>query len=107
MNDLFSVIKYSHVESNVGDTKICLSCAARDIDSCLAQVEEELRRIAEWCCVNSLFINADKTNFIVFQLIARLPSLLVPFWAETIRQSPLRKTLESHLNVICLSISIQ
>ncbi|KXJ08305.1 putative RNA-directed DNA polymerase from transposon BS [Exaiptasia diaphana] len=74
MNDLPSVVKYSHVESYVDDTKIYLSFAAKDVDSCLSQVEEDLRRIAEWCCANSLLINPDKTKFIVFgtpQMLAR------------------------------------
>lgn len=36
---LYMNIKYSHVESFVDDTKIYLYFAARDVDSCLAQVK--------------------------------------------------------------------
>lgn len=66
MNDLPSVVKFSRVESYVGDTKIYLSFSTKDTDTCIAQISEDLRNIAEWCCSNSLLINPSKTKFIVF-----------------------------------------
>ena len=38
MNDLPTVTKFSNIESYVDDTKIYLSCASKDIHSCMQQV---------------------------------------------------------------------
>ena len=54
MNDLPTVTKFSNIESYVDDTKIYLSCASKDIRSCLQQVAEDLESIAGWCCANHL-----------------------------------------------------
>ena len=58
MNDLPDVIKSSNIESYVDDTKIYLSFSTNDVDSCLRQVVEDLRRVAEWCCANHLLVAA-------------------------------------------------
>ena len=50
MNDIPSVVKFSIAESFVDDTKVYLSCSSENIDSCLANVSEDLRLIASWCC---------------------------------------------------------
>ena len=75
MNDLPAVVKYSNIESYVDDTKLYLSFAAKDVHVCLHQVDEDLHRVAEWCCANRLLINAEKTKlFGVSQLLSRVPS---------------------------------
>ena len=38
MNDLPTVTKFSNIESYVDDTKIYLSCASKDIHSCMQQL---------------------------------------------------------------------
>jgi hypothetical protein len=96
MNDLPSVIKHCRIESYVDDTKIYLSFAAKDVASCLAQVEEDLRHIAEWCCINRLLINPDKTKFIIFgvpQLLTRVTDVRVQFLGKTLLPEPFVKDL--------------
>ena len=66
MNDLPPVTKFSNIESYVDDTKIYISCASKDIHSCMQQVSEGLENIAGWCCANHLLINADKTKLGLF-----------------------------------------
>ena len=66
MNDLPTVTKYSNIESYVDDSKIHLSCASKDIHSCMQQVSEDLDSIAGWCCANHLLINPDKTKLVLF-----------------------------------------
>ena len=65
-NDLPTVTKFSNIESYVDDTKIYLSCASKDIHSCMQQVSEDLESIAGWCCANHLLINPDKTKLVLF-----------------------------------------
>ena len=85
MNDLPSVVKFSSVESYVDDTKVYLSCSSENIDSCIANVSEDLRLIASWCCTNKLLINPDKTKLILFgtkQLLSKVPDIRVPFLGQ-------------------------
>ena len=46
MNDLPTATKFSNIESYVDDTKIYLSCASKDIHSCMQRVAEDLESIA-------------------------------------------------------------
>lgn len=75
MNDLPSVVKFSCVESYFDDTKIYLSFSAKDLDTCMTQVIEDLRNIASWCCTNNLLINPRKTKFIVFGVRQLVPKV--------------------------------
>ena len=83
MNDLPTVTKFSNIESYVDDTKIYLSCASKDIHSCMQQVSKGLENIAVWCCANHLLINPDKTKLVLLEqgnlyqsnLMSRYPSL--------------------------------
>ena len=80
MNDLPTVTKFSNIESYVDDTKIFLSCASKDINSCMQQVSKGLENIAGWCCANHLLINPDKTKLVLFgtwQLVLKLPDVTV------------------------------
>ena len=85
MNDLPTVTKYSNIESYVDDSKIYLSCAPKDIHSCMQQVSEDLESIAGWCCANHLLINPDKTKLVLFgtrQLVSKLPDVTVSFLGQ-------------------------
>ena len=66
-------------------SKIYLSCASKDIHSCMQQVVEDLESIAGWCCANDLLINPDKTKLMLFgtrQLVSKLPDFTVPFLGQ-------------------------
>ena len=85
MNDLPTVTKFSNIESYVDDTKIYLSCASKDIHSCMQQVSEGLENIAGWCCANHLLINPDKTKLVLFgtrQLVSKLPDVTLSFLGQ-------------------------
>ena len=85
MNDLPTVTKFSNIESYVDDTKIYLSCASKDIHSCLHQVTQDLESIATWCCANHLLINPNKTKLVLFgtsQLVSKLSDVTVPFLGQ-------------------------
>ena len=85
MNDLPPVIKFSIIKSYVDDTKIYLSCASKDIHSCLNQVTQDLKSFVAWCCANYLLINPDKTKLVFFgtrQLVSKLPDVSVPFLGQ-------------------------
>ena len=116
MNDLPTVTKFSNIESYVDDTKIYLSCASKDIHSCMQQVSEDLENIAGWCCANHLLINPDKTKLVLFgtrQLVSKLPDVTVSFLGQQLcpvsSAKDLGVTLDSGLtfnNHISLSSSL-
>ena len=91
MNDLPSVVKFSCVESYFDDTKIYLSFSAKDLDTCMTQVIEDLRNIASWCCTNSLLINPRKTKFIVFgvrQLVPKVADIHISLLSQELVPKP-------------------
>ena len=90
-NDLPSVVKFSCVESYFDDTKIYLSFSAKDLDTCMTQVIEDLRNIASWCCTNNLLINPRKTKFIVFgvrQLVPKVADIHISCLSQELVPKP-------------------
>ena len=82
INDLPSAVKSSYTDSYVDDTKIYCSFSAKNMNSCLAKMTEDLRLIAGWCCSHQLLINPSKTKLIFFgtrQLLSRVSDIRVPF----------------------------
>ena len=78
INDLPSVPKVGSLECYVDDSQLYLSLSFPVRDAALAadQLTEDLRNIAAWCCQNSLFINPDKTKFLVLgtlQMLTKIP----------------------------------
>ena len=64
-----------YVPSN-HDSKLYLSFLVKDADDVKALLTADLRRIAIWCCANSLLINPDKTKFLILgsrQMVSRIP----------------------------------
>ena len=58
INDLPSVPKVGYVD----DSQLYLSFPVRDATLAAAQLTEDLRNIATWCCKNSLLINPEKNK---------------------------------------------
>jgi hypothetical protein len=54
INDLPTIPIVSPLESYVDDSKIYLSFSYKDINVAEIQLTDYLRRIAAWCCSNSL-----------------------------------------------------
>ena len=65
INDLLLVPNICSLESYVDDSKLYISFPVKDIDIVAGQLTEDLRRIAAWCCANSLLINPDKTKLLL------------------------------------------
>lgn len=66
MNDLPDAVRICSVESYVDDTKLFLFFATNDNVNALSQIQQDLNRVAEWCCTNRLLINPQKVNFMLF-----------------------------------------
>jgi hypothetical protein len=101
-----SVTRDSNLESYVDDSKILLSFPLREIDSAITNLEQDLHRVASWCCENNLLINPGKTKYMIIgtkQLMNRLPTdISVSFLGKSLRPADFAKdlgvTLDSHLN---------
>lgn len=76
INDLPLVTNICSLESYVDDSKLYISFPVKDIDIVAEQLTEDLRRIAAWCCANSLLINPNKTKLLLLgtrQMLRRVP----------------------------------
>ena len=64
------------MESFVDDSKLYLSFPVKDATVVVQLINEDLAKIATWCCYNGLLINPDKTKLLVMgnrQMRLRLP----------------------------------
>ena len=55
--------------------------SAKNMNSCLVKMTEDLRLIAGWCCSHQLLINPSKTKLILFgtrQLLSKVSDIRVP-----------------------------
>ena len=62
INDLPTVPEIGSLESYVDDSKLFLSFPVKDADVVALQITEDLKKIAAWCCHNSLLINPERTK---------------------------------------------
>ena len=60
VNDLFRVPKHCEPLGYVDDTKLFLGFPANELDDVISAVNEDLKEISIWCCINSLFINPNQ-----------------------------------------------
>ena len=61
------------------DSKLHLSFLVKDIYGAARQITEDLRKVAAWCCQNSLLINTDKTKLLLIgtrQMLQNTPAYL-------------------------------
>jgi hypothetical protein len=107
LNDLPSVSRDSNLESYVDDSKVLLSFPLRQIDAAIINLEQDLHRVASWCCENHLLINPGKTKYMMIgtrQLMSRLPTdTSVSFLGKSLIKpvdsaKDLGVTLDRHLN---------
>ena len=76
INDLPSIPESGSLESFVDDSKLYLSFPVKDAAAVVQLINEDLAKIATWCCYNGLLINPDKTKLLVIgnrQMLLRLP----------------------------------
>ena len=65
LNDLLGAPQFCQLESYVDDSKVLLSFPVNDLNDARIKLEEDLRKVAIWCCKNQLLINPDKTKFML------------------------------------------
>ena len=105
LNDLPSVSQNSSLESYVDDSKVLLSFPLCEIDTAIKNLEQDLHRVAIWCCENYLLINPEKTKYLIIgtrQLMSKLPAnISVNFLGKSLKPAVSAKdlgvTLDSHL----------
>ena len=76
INDVPNNLEFGSLESYVDDSKLYLSFSVVDACCVVQQINDDLSKIASWCCHNSLLINPDKTKLTVLgtrQMLQRLP----------------------------------
>ena len=77
ISDLPLAPQVCNLESYVYESKIFFSFPVKDAESAEHVLEEDLRRVAAWCCKNQPLINPSKTKFLMVgtqQLLRRLPN---------------------------------
>ena len=65
MNDLPSVSQHCSVQCYEYDTKLLLSFRLQDQSCIVAEINQDLTRIRNWCFDNQLLLNPDKTKLLV------------------------------------------
>jgi len=65
VNDLPSVPQHCSVQCDVDDTKLLMSFRLQDQSRIEAEINQDLRRICNWCFDNQLLLNRDKTEVLV------------------------------------------
>ena len=104
-DSLPSIPEFCNLESYVDDSKEYLSFSLPISDSSLSTLEDDLHRVFEWCCKNSLLINPDKTKMMVIgsqQLLQQLEhTVSIDFIGKTLEPvaqvKDLGTTLDSNL----------
>ena len=88
INDLPTTPIVCPLESYVDDSKIYLSFSYKDINVAEIQLTNDLRRIAAWCCSNSLLANPEKTKLLLFgttQMLNHVLDFRVTFLEKELR----------------------
>ena len=65
LNDLPGAPQFCRHESYVDDSKVLLSFPVADVIDAKFKLEDDLRNVATWCCINDLFINPEKRKFML------------------------------------------
>ena len=105
VNDLLSVPKRCISASYVDDCKLYLSFSPADLSTSISALNEDLMRISQWCCKNSLLINPDKTKVLavgVRQLLQKLSPFSITLLDKDLTPVPVVRDLGVNLDA-CLS----
>jgi Fe-S cluster biosynthesis and repair protein YggX len=76
LNDLPTMPNSGALESFVDDSKLYLSFPVKNAGEVMRKINEDLSKIAAWCCYNSLLINPGKTKMLVIgirKMLHKLP----------------------------------
>ena len=100
MNDLLSVPEQCKSACYVDDSKLYLSFPSPNINTAIANLNEDLNNICSWCYRNFLLINPDKTKvlFIGVPQLRRLPSVPVSMLGKEITPVTVAKDLGIYID---------
>ena len=96
VNDLLSVPKRCLSAIYVDYCKLYLSFSPAELPTSILALNEDLTRISQWCCKNSLLINPDKTKVLAValpQLLKKLSSFSITLFDKEITPVPVVKDL--------------
>ena len=74
-NDLPSIPQHCSTDCYVDDNKLLMSFQVQDCEPTMAAMNDDLIKLRNWCFNNSLLLNPDKTQLIVYgsrQMISKL-----------------------------------
>ena len=101
INNLPTVPEIGSLESYVDDSKLYLSFPVKDTDV-VALITEDLKKIAVWCCHNSLLINPEKTKMLLLgthQMLKKVPDgFCVTLLEKELSPVPSAKDLGVHVD---------
>ena len=88
VNDLSTIPQHCSSKVFVNDNKLYTSFPVQQCELAVTDVNEDLRKIRDWCFDNRFLLNASKTKLILFgsrQMIAKIPDFrLILFGKELI-----------------------
>ena len=99
LNDLLMVPYVCSLEPYVDGSKLFLTFSITEVDLATEKLEQDLLRVAKWCCENNLLINPNKIKLLflrIRQMTSKLPEdIQVSFLGASLR--PAASPLDLHL----------
>ena len=85
VNDLPTIPQHCSSKVFVDDNKLYTSFPVQQCELAVTKVNEDLRKIRDWCFDNRLLLNASKTKLILFgsrQMIAKIPDFRLTLFGK-------------------------
>ena len=106
INELPLIPTTGSLESFFDDSKLFACFPIKNINVVAAQLTEDLRKIAAWCCTNSLLINPEETKLLLLgtrQMLNKVPdSFGLAIFGKQLYPSPFARdlgvTIDASLN---------
>ena len=96
VNDLPTIPQHCSSKVFVDDNKLYTSFPVQQCELAVTKVNEDLRKIRDWCFDNRLLLNVSKTKLILFgnrQMIAKIPDFRLTLFGKELIPVPLAKDL--------------
>ena len=96
VNDLPTIPQHCSSKVFVDDNKLYTSFPVQQCELAVTKVNEDLRKIRDWCFDNRLLLNVSKTKRILFgsrQMIAKIPDFRLTLFGKELIPVPLAKDL--------------
>ena len=96
VNDLPTIPQHCSSKVFFDDNKLYTSFPVQQCELAVTKVNEDLRKIRDWCFDNRLLLNASKTKLILFgsrQMIAKIPDFRLTLFGKELIPVPSAKDL--------------